>query len=123
MRARSAGSLVIALLGVAAAACGDHGGGAVDAGGDAAVDAAVGPDASATAQLQAARDAADGSGLALPVDGAVVTYVQPAVGGEPAGFTLQAAALGPALFVAVDPATLAPPPTVGDTIGCTITAM
>jgi hypothetical protein len=47
---------------------------------------------------------------------ATVTYLKPAVGGEPAGFFLQGEQAGPGLFVAVDPATLVPPPAVGDRV-------
>jgi hypothetical protein len=47
---------------------------------------------------------------------ATVTYVQPAVGSDPAGFFLQGELLGPAVFVAVDPSLLAPSPTTGDRV-------
>jgi hypothetical protein len=56
-----------------------------------------------SAQLQAVLDAPDGP-TSLPVDHAVVTALKPALGAEPAGFFLQAERLGPAIFVAVDPA-------------------
>jgi hypothetical protein len=81
--------------------------------------------AATSAQLQAARDAADGAGLALPIQGAFVTHVRPAaIGADPAGFTLQGQRAGPALFVAVDPATLYPTPVlVGDQVDLTVTAM
>lgn len=59
-------------------------------------------DDDASAQIQDIRDAADGTGLALPIEGGLVTFVKPAVGAEPAGFFLQAAQQGPAIFVAVD---------------------
>lgn len=52
-------------------------------------------------QIATIRSTPDGSGLALPIEGALVTYVKPAVGAEPAGFFLQASQLGPAIFVAV----------------------
>ncbi len=74
-------------------------------------------------QLIDARAAADGTGLTLPIDGAWVTYVKGAVGLDPAGFFLQVAATGPALFVAVDPATLTPQPAVGDAVSLTVTTM
>lgn len=77
----------------------------------------------ASAQIQAARDAADGTGLSLPIQGAHVTYVRPQIGVDAAGFFIQAEALGPALFVAVDPSTLAPVPAAGDEVDLTVTAM
>jgi hypothetical protein len=72
-------------------------------------------------QIQDARDAADGQGLSLPIEGALVTYVKPALGSDPAGFFIQAEQAGPALFVAVDAATLDPVPAAGDTVSFTIT--
>ncbi|MCD6497432.1 MAG: Ig-like domain-containing protein [Deltaproteobacteria bacterium] len=74
-------------------------------------------------QIAAARATADGTGLSLPIDGAVVTMTVPAVETSPAGFFIQAAQTGPALFVAVDPATLNPVPVAGDTVSFTITGM
>ncbi|MFH2010030.1 MAG: Ig-like domain-containing protein [bacterium] len=71
-------------------------------------------------QIQAVIDAVDASGLALEIGGAWVTYVKPAVGNEDAGFFLQAEQLGPALYVAVDPATLTPVPAVGDEVSLTV---
>lgn len=79
--------------------------------------------AATSAEIQAARDAADGTGLALPIHGAYVTYVRPAVGADVAGFFIQSQTPGPALFVAVDPATLAPAPAEGDQVDLTVTAM
>ncbi len=52
----------------------------------------------------------------LPIEGALVTYVRPAIGSEPPGFFLQAERIGPAIFVRVDPATLTPTPTVGQLV-------
>ncbi len=77
----------------------------------------------AVQQIIDARAAADGTGLTLPIEGAWVTYVKAAVGNDPAGFFLQASVAGPALFVAVDPATLTPQPAVGDTVTLTVTTM
>ncbi|HEU4731433.1 MAG TPA: DNA/RNA non-specific endonuclease [Kofleriaceae bacterium] len=75
--------------------------------------------------IAAALAASDGTGLSLPIRGATVTYVKPLIGSpssDPAGFTIQAQKLGPALFVAVDPSTLSPPAAVGDVVDFTITA-
>ena len=87
-----------------------------DAGPDAAVPDGIGP----------ARMTADGTGLDLPIRFVTVTYLKPQVGSmtnDPAGFTIQAAKEGPALFVAVDPATLTPAPEVGDVVSFDITEM
>jgi len=67
-------------------------------------------------QIQAVQDSADGVGLGLPIDGAIVTYVRPALGIDVAGFFLQAEQSGPAVFVAIDPSTLTPSPAVGDKV-------
>jgi endonuclease G len=74
--------------------------------------------------IAAARAAGDGDGLALAIHHATVTYLKPAIGNppnDPPGFMVQGAKLGPAIFVAVDPATLAPAPAVGDVVDFTIT--
>lgn len=81
--------------------------------------------ANTSAQIAAVRSAADGSGLNLPITLALVTYVKPLVGSvtsDPAGFFLQAEQPGPAVFVAVDPATLTPVPVAGDRVTLTVTA-
>lgn len=57
------------------------------------------------------------------VVGAIVTYVKPAVGSEAPGFFVQAEAAGPALYVAIDPATLSPQPAVGDRVSFTATTL
>lgn len=88
-----------------------------DAPTDASFDA---PMADSCAQLAAVRSAASGA-VSLPVQGVVVTYVRPALGGDPAGFFVQCAPTGPAAFVAIDPATLTPTPSVGDRIAFTAT--
>ena len=85
------------------------------------IDAPVNPGGDGIAE---ARAAGDGDGLALTIHGATVTYLKRQVGSasaDPAGFTIQAAKPGPALFIAVDPATLAPPAVVGDVVDFTIT--
>ncbi|MBK8941525.1 MAG: Ig-like domain-containing protein [Polyangiaceae bacterium] len=72
-------------------------------------------------QIAAVLATADGGGLTLPVEGALVTYTKPAIGTDPAGFFLQAEQAGPALFVAVDPTTLTPALVVGDEVDLTVT--
>jgi DNA/RNA endonuclease G (NUC1) len=68
-----------------------------------------------------ARAAADGANLSLSIHHATITYVRPKLGSDPAGFTIQAEQVGPALLIAVDPATLSPAPAVGDVVDFTIT--
>ena len=78
-------------------------------------------------QLQAIRDAAAACASSycpssLAVNGAVVTYLRPAIGNEPAGFYLQADAAGPALLVEVDPATVGTTGlAVGNRVSLTVT--
>lgn len=75
-------------------------------------------------ELQQVIDHMDQTGLSLPVSSAYVTYLTPGLGNlanDPAGFTVQAAQGGPALFVSVDPATLNPAPVVGDEVSFTVT--
>ena len=84
-------------------------------------DAATGP----SAQIRAVQMAAAGA-VDLPIDGVLVSYVVPATAGataanDPAGFAVQADPSGPALFVAVDPASLMPVPTVGDRVSFRVT--
>ncbi len=97
----------------------------IDAPTDARIDAPIDAqtDASPVNQIQDARTTPDGAGLMLPIDGVYVTYLKPAIGSDPAGFTIQASMNGPALFIAVNPTTLTPPPVVGDRVSFTITAM
>jgi len=76
--------------------------------------------------IAAARAAADGTGLSLAIHGVTITYLKPLIAGasatnDPAGFTIQAQKLGPALFVSVDAAMLTPPAAVGDVVDFTIT--
>ncbi|GEN05852.1 Chitobiase/beta-hexosaminidase C-terminal domain-containing protein [Myxococcus fulvus] len=78
----------------------------------------------ASEQIQAVRDAANGS-VNQVIDGARVTFLKEGVGdltNDPAGFFLQAERTGPALFVPVDPATLSPVPRVGDRVRVTVNA-
>ncbi len=97
--------------------------GIVDAGMDDAgiVDAGVdaGMTDSGVPELELAQirgTAQDGGTTAVDVSAATVTYLKPLVGTEAAGFFVQAAAMGPAIYVAVDPATLTPAPQVGDRV-------
>lgn len=80
-----------------------------------------GADVGASQDIAAVLAAADGVALSLAVHGAIVTYEKPVLGSDPAGFFLQAEQAGPALFVAIDPATLTPSPEVGDKIDLTVT--
>ncbi|NUO47424.1 MAG: hypothetical protein HOV80_01065 [Polyangiaceae bacterium] len=59
--------------------------------------------------------------MTLPIQAALVTYTKPLLGMDAAGFFLQADQAGPAIFVAVDPATLTPAPEVGDEVDLTVT--
>jgi len=119
--------VAIAVL-LAPAACGDNNHAAPPAGPDAAPSPDAAPDAPAVVAdgIAAARAAADGTGLSLAIHGVTITYLKPQIAGasttnDPAGFTIQAQKLGPALFVSVDPATLTPPAAVGDVVDFTIT--
>jgi len=76
----------------------------------------------ASTQIALARAAPDGA-AAIDLSGVTVTYVRPAVGSDPAGFFVQAAQTGPALFVAVDPVTLVPVPVAGDVLFFSIDTM
>jgi len=81
--------------------------------------------------IQAVRTAAEGThtdggvlAMALPVKDVLVTYLRPEVSGEiddPPAFFVQADPTGPALLVRVNPATLSPPPQVGDLVAFTVT--
>ena len=81
---------------------------------DATPDAAPIPDG-----LPEVVAAADGA-VDLPVVQVWVTYTKVAVGNDVAGFFVQAMQTGPAVFVAVDPATLDPIPAVGDRVSFTV---
>jgi len=76
--------------------------------------------ADTSAQIAAVRAAAFGA-INLPIRLALVTYVKPAVGTDAAGFFLQAEQAGPAVFIAVNPATLTPVPMVGDRVSLVAT--
>lgn len=78
------------------------------------------PATNAGQQIAAVRAAVDGP-LAQPIDGALVTFVKPALGDDAAGFFVQAQLAGPALFVRVDPASLNPSPRRGDIVQFTVT--
>src|SRR5262252_4802590 len=100
--------LFLAVSALLVVACrGDHAIHGSDPGLDAAVpDAPTDAPTDGTPQpdgIAAARAAADGTGLALAIHGATVTYEKPLIGSatnDPAGFTIQAVRPGPALFVA-----------------------
>jgi hypothetical protein len=96
---------------------------AVDAPTDARIDAPTDAIPTSSEWILFARQAPDGANQSLPIMGATVTYLKPAIGNDPAGFTIQAEQLGPALMVAVDPSTLTPAPVVGDVVSFTITTM
>jgi hypothetical protein len=87
------------------------------------------PDAgplSPSQQLARVRSAANSTTLSLAVSGVTVTHLKVLLGtpaNDPAGFTVQAEKTGPALFVAVDPASLNPAPTVGDVVSFTVTGV
>lgn len=92
-----------------------------DAGNDTTVDAPAPADG-----IAAARAAADGTGLTLPITNVTITYLKPPIGdlaNDPAGFTVQSVQHGPALFIAVDPTTLIPAAAVGDVVSFSITTM
>ncbi|MDP1828916.1 MAG: Ig-like domain-containing protein [Archangium sp.] len=93
------------------------GGGSTGGGGGSTVDSGV-PEL----EIALARSTAD-AGLSTPVDisAATVTYLRPTFGTETAGFFVQASAMGPAIFVLVDPTTLTPAPQVGDSVAFTAT--
>jgi hypothetical protein len=95
----------------------------VDAGSDASSDATT----EASVSDAAVEGGSDGGGGIpvnnLPIDNAIVTYVKPAVGTDPAGFFIQAEKTGPAIFVAVDPTTLNPVPVAGDDVSFKVTSV
>jgi len=78
--------------------------------------------AATSAQIQAVLDAADGA-VDLMIEGAIVTYVKPAIddGVDGAGFFVQAEQMGPALFVNVDPTGLSAPPDAGQVVDFRVT--
>lgn len=86
----------------------------------------AGDSAAQIAAVRAATNPEDGGaeindgGLSLDVSGAVITYVKPATPVDPAGFFIQGTQEGPALFIAVDPATLSPVPMPGDQVSLTV---
>jgi hypothetical protein len=105
------------------AACGDN---TKPSDPDARPPDAIEPDGPIPDGIAAARATADGTGLALRIHEVTVTYLKPQIGSttnDPAGFTIQAQQEGPALFVAVDPATLTPPAEVGDVVSFRITEL
>lgn len=79
--------------------------------------AGEGGSTSASDQIATVLGTADGTGLTLPISGAIVTYVKPAIGMDPGGFFLQADQAGPAVFVVNDPLSV----DVGDEVELTVT--
>ncbi len=78
-----------------------------------------------SAQIKAARDAPVDTSINMMIQGATVTYMRSKLGdavADPAGFFLQAEATGPAIFVAVDPATLNSELKVGDVVDIAVTS-
>ncbi len=71
-----------------------------------------------TDDITTIRGASPGT-IDVDVDLVYVTYIKPAVGGDPAGFFVQAETAGPAIFVEVDPSGLS----VGDGITFTATEL
>ncbi len=72
--------------------------------------------ANVSAQIATMRSRANGA-ISDFIDYALVTYTKAVTGStDPAGFFLQSEKNGPAVFVAVDPATLSPAPKVGDRV-------
>ena len=72
--------------------------------------------------MKQAAQSPDAGALSMPINDAIVTYVTPATGNDPAGFFIEAEQKGPAIFVAVDPQTLAPVPVPGDQVSFTVTS-
>lgn len=94
----------------------------VDGGDAAPISDARAADATLVDALEEARTAPDGP-TNIVLSGVWVTYIKPALGFDAAGFFVQTQQTGPALFIAVDPASLTPSPVVGDDIDLTITEM
>lgn len=102
----------------------------VDAGMDAGVDA--GTPSEQIAAVRAAIDVSTDAGVGqLTIHGAYVSYLKPLAPGagtladggstnDPAGFFIQASQNGPALFIAVDPSTVAGGLLQGDTVDLTV---
>ena len=78
--------------------------------------------ANTSQQIQDARDTVDGP-ASVQIDGALITYVKPAIGNDVPGFFIQADQTGPALYIAVDPTTISPAPAVGDEVSFEVTEM
>lgn len=102
----------------------DHGADAQTSDGSNTIDAALDapPDAAGIAAVRMAADTTPGT-VSIVVKDVVVTYLKPMTGTEAAGFFVQKQAAGPAVFIAVDPATLTPPAAVGDTVTFTVTTV
>jgi len=120
MRSRALFALIFVTVG-----CGDNNKSATPV--DSSVPMIDAPlDANPSDLIGAAKATADGTGLSLPISFAKVTYLKPQLGNptnDPAGFTIQAQQMGPALFVAVDPSTTTPPLARGDVVSFRITEL
>jgi hypothetical protein len=82
-------------------------------------------DSGTAGQIRAVHAAPAGA-VNLQVNDVLVTYLVPAIAGanvtnDPIGFTVQAESSREAIFVAIDPATLMPRPTVGDRVSFRVT--
>ena len=89
-----------------------------DAEGDALADGSA--PLTGIAGVRMAADTTPGA-VSIDVANVRVTMLKPAVGSEPAGFFVQQQQAGPAVFIAVDPATLSPAAAVGDDVSFTVT--
>lgn len=96
---------------------------------DGGTDAPIGDDSGTDAPITATcggitevREAAAGT-ISLVLSRVLVTYTRPAIGDDPAGFFVQCDGAGPAVLVAVDPATTTPVLAAGDRITFTATSV
>lgn len=128
MRSLSVSLVILAACGGSSSKTPDANQGHADAAPDTSSVLDASPDVPVTPDdgIAGALATPDGTGLALPIHHVTVTYVKPQIGSttnDPAGFTVQAQAAGPALFVSVDPATLTPALVKGDVVDFNITTM
>ncbi|MBX2799001.1 MAG: hypothetical protein KTR31_15100 [Myxococcales bacterium] len=81
------------------------------------------PCVSASDWIGAVRVEPDSKKLSMPIAKAWVTYVKPALGGDPAGFFIQAEQTGPGLFVGIEATTLDKGLAVGDEVSFDVTQL
>lgn len=95
-----------------------------DTGADASRAIDTGPIDASSASARITMVRATSGPLASPIhiDTVQITYVLPPIGDDPGGVFVQSDLEGPALFMAIDPATLSPPPVVGAYGGFSVTA-